>query len=210
MMTTDEGVPKSRACVKTVASGLTQTIAVGAPSVLPPPTGEARPVNVTSGCTPCSGNAIAGGVTGTLTGIATPGGIVTRTGWAVQPEGASTVTSTASGSLVQLPAVTTAFTGLPANRSFGTVSADAVTSGTSTGTPSGMNSAAAAKLLRAPVAVRRILRTSRAGVVSFAVFISSEAPQVLVRTVVNVVPSVLTAIVYAVMWPFRTPSKRGW
>ena len=195
MITTDDGVPASRADAKTVGSGLTQTVAVGAPSTLPPPTGAARPVNVTSGCTPGSGNATGAGVTGTLIACVRPGGTVARTGWVIQPAGTSTRASISSGSLVQFPAVTTALTGLPANRSLGTVSADALTSGTSTGTPRGCSSATAARLLRAPVAVRRSLRTPRAGVARRTLFIASDAVHVPVRTSVNVAPSVLTASV---------------
>src|SRR5688572_2416827 len=108
MITTDDGVPASRADANAVGSGLTHTVAVGAPSTLPPPTGAARPVNVTSGCTPGSGNASGAGVTGTLIASVRPGGTTARTGWVVHPAGTSTVASISSGSSVQLPAVTTA------------------------------------------------------------------------------------------------------
>ena len=192
-------MPASNADVSCAAgSGATHVVATGAPSDLPPPTGAACPVKVTSGSTPASGSP-AGGVTVTRIGVTTPGGITARTGAAVQPLGTSTDASTSSGSFVQLPAETGTLTGWPATTACGTVSAVALTCGTSTGTPIGMNSATTARLLRAPVTVKRSLRTLRAGVFNFAVFISSAAPHVLVRTVVNVVPSVLAASVYAVM-----------
>ena len=90
------------------------------------------------------------------------------------------------------------------------MSAVALTSGTSTGTPSGMKLRRRGEVVARARGRQAELADARAGVVSRAVFISSEAPQVLVRTSVNVVPSVLTASVYALMWPFRRPSKRGW